>query len=86
MTERDMLNSVARAVKDRVSCRVWSNGDAAGHAADGRLLFVLLRSEQAVHQAGPVTRRPLLVVYETGTARIVAQLAGALVDELIPPP
>lgn len=71
-----VLADVARVIRAR-ACKVDERGNAAGHAMDGRALFVLLTDSAPRHSAGPVEIRPLLVVYETGTSRILHQLAGA---------
>jgi hypothetical protein len=53
--------------------------DQSGHAANGRALWVYLASGHPPQIGGPVLSRPLLVVYETGTSRILDQRAGSSV-------
>ena len=77
-----LLLDVADRIR-RADCVTWKDGSASGHADQGRALFVLLQSSQDAPFAGPILTRPLLVVYETGSSRILHQLAGDQVTSLL---
>lgn len=76
-----VLRDVVQVIRAR-ACTIDERGNASGHADDGRALFVLLTEAQPRHVAGPVETRPLLVVYQTATNRILWQLAGPQVTAL----
>jgi hypothetical protein len=67
------------AILSEVRARVIQGGrniDQSGHAANGRALWVYLASSHESYIGGPVLTRPLLVVYETGSSRMIDQRAG----------
>lgn len=77
-----VLAEIGAKIRTGEGCTVTPAG-ASGHAANGRVLFVFHTNPHPTHEAGPMTARPLLVVYQTGTDRIIHQLAGDIVKTLI---
>lgn len=71
MTLQAILNEVREVVT-----RGGRDRDQSGHAANGRALWVYLASSHESYVGGPVLTRPLLVVYETGSSRMIDQRAG----------